>query len=202
MAVSTRTRFEVFKRDDFTCQYCGRKPPEALLHCDHVVPSSAGGSDDPTNLITACSECNLGKAAVPLQEHQRPGVSAGAIAELEERLAQAKAYAEFVQGKRATGNELLDMVNRAWANAFGARHVESADFTGWEFTDGGSFPREASVRGILRRLPLEYVLEAVDITEERWHEASYRATKYFYGVCWRMIRERSGEPSEGSPADG
>jgi 5-methylcytosine-specific restriction endonuclease McrA len=38
LAVSVRTRFEVFKRDDFTCQYCGRKSPDVVLEADHIVP--------------------------------------------------------------------------------------------------------------------------------------------------------------------
>lgn len=66
--LSVRTRFEVFKRDDFTCQYCGRRSPEAVLQVDHISPSAGGGSDDPINLITACWECNSGKAAIPLNE--------------------------------------------------------------------------------------------------------------------------------------
>jgi hypothetical protein len=200
MSVSTRTRFEVFKRDRFTCQYCGRKPPEALLHLDHIVATANGGSDDPTNLVTSCSECNLGKSDVPLDATQRPGVSADAIAELEERVAQAKAYAEFTQEKRQVELNVVAIINDAWAKAFGAGRIDTDDFHGWEFTDGGSFPRDASIKTILRRLPLEFVLEAVDVTEGRWHEASDRACRYFYGVCWRMIRER-GDASEATPPD-
>jgi excisionase family DNA binding protein len=65
-SLSSRRRFEVLKRDGFTCQYCGACPPTAVLHVDHIVPVSRGGENSLTNLITACSECNLGKAAVPL----------------------------------------------------------------------------------------------------------------------------------------
>lgn len=68
MAVSVRLRFEVFKRDDYTCRYCGRRSPEVVLEVDHIVPVSAGGSDDEMNLATSCWDCNRGKAAVPLAE--------------------------------------------------------------------------------------------------------------------------------------
>lgn len=67
MAVSTRTRFEVFKRDDFTCRYCGRKTPDVVLEVDHIVPQCDGGGDDPMNMATSCWECNRGKAGNPLQ---------------------------------------------------------------------------------------------------------------------------------------
>src|SRR5262245_45542433 len=66
MAVTVRTRFEVFKRDEFTCQYCGRKSPEVVLEVDHIIPVSDGGTDDPINLWTSCWDCNRGKADVPL----------------------------------------------------------------------------------------------------------------------------------------
>lgn len=66
--LSVRTRFEVFKRDNFTCRYCGRTTPEVVLEIDHVVPVAEGGSNDPINLVTACWDCNSGKSNVPLNE--------------------------------------------------------------------------------------------------------------------------------------
>lgn len=55
-------RFDVFARDNYTCQYCGRKAPDVVLHVDHRVPVSKGGTDEPANLLTACADCNQGKA--------------------------------------------------------------------------------------------------------------------------------------------
>jgi len=66
-SLSPRTRFEVFKRDEFTCRYCGRTTPEVVLEVDHIIPRCEGGSNDPINLTTACWECNRGKAGNPLQ---------------------------------------------------------------------------------------------------------------------------------------
>ncbi len=60
--LSRRMRFAVLYRDGFTCQYCGRKPPEVTLHVDHRNPFSLGGEHSMENLLTACSECNLGKS--------------------------------------------------------------------------------------------------------------------------------------------
>lgn len=56
-------RFDVFRRDNFACVYCGRGSPDVTLHCDHKVAHSKGGSDDQSNLVTACSDCNYGKSA-------------------------------------------------------------------------------------------------------------------------------------------
>lgn len=63
MALSKRVRFSVLERDRFSCQYCGARPPDTILHVDHIHPRSKGGSDDPSNLITACWACNMGKHA-------------------------------------------------------------------------------------------------------------------------------------------
>ena len=60
-SIPVTLRFEILRRDNFTCGYCGRRPPDAVLHVDHVVPWSKGGTNDPANLRTACQDCNLGK---------------------------------------------------------------------------------------------------------------------------------------------
>ena len=61
-------RFEILKRDEFTCQYCGKKAPEVKLQVDHITPLSKGGKTDKDNLITSCSECNKGKGNIGLDE--------------------------------------------------------------------------------------------------------------------------------------
>jgi hypothetical protein len=62
--VSARMRHEIFERDGFKCLDCGNSPANgALLEVDHTIPISKGGSNDPSNLRTLCSDCNRGKAA-------------------------------------------------------------------------------------------------------------------------------------------
>lgn len=57
-------RFGILYRDGFSCRYCGGRPPRKELRVDHIVPIDAGGAlTDPENLITACNDCNAGKAA-------------------------------------------------------------------------------------------------------------------------------------------
>ena len=63
MAVTKRVRFEVLRRDNHTCRYCGASAPDATLTVDHVTPVALGGSDDPSNLVAACKDCNAGKAS-------------------------------------------------------------------------------------------------------------------------------------------
>lgn len=57
------TRLAIYHRDGFTCVYCGRAS-EVLgvgLTLDHVLPCELGGTNDPTNLVTACLSCNSAK---------------------------------------------------------------------------------------------------------------------------------------------
>ena len=62
------TRFNVFLRDRFDCQYCGEGFPVHELTFDHVVPRSRGGRTNWENVVTACSVCNLRKANKSVQE--------------------------------------------------------------------------------------------------------------------------------------
>ncbi|WP_291295089.1 HNH endonuclease [Elioraea sp.] len=57
------TRFNVFLRDRFECQYCGDGFPTQELTFDHVMPRSKGGRTTWENVVTACSCCNLRKGS-------------------------------------------------------------------------------------------------------------------------------------------
>ncbi len=64
----TFSRRNVFKRDRFTCQYCGCQPGSEELTIDHVVPRSQFGETSWENCVLACVECNSRKAArTPVQ---------------------------------------------------------------------------------------------------------------------------------------
>ena len=59
--IESRLRHEVFKRDNFICVECGKSKEETILHCDHIIPVSQGGTDELDNLQTLCQACNLAK---------------------------------------------------------------------------------------------------------------------------------------------
>src|SRR5690349_23456362 len=63
MAVSKRLRYEILRRDNHACRYCGAAAPDAKLNVDHVIPQALGGKDKPENLVTACADCNAGKTS-------------------------------------------------------------------------------------------------------------------------------------------
>jgi hypothetical protein len=76
MSVGKGLRWKVLQRDNFTCQYCGRKAPNVVLHVDHRKPTSEGGKSNIENLVTSCESCNTGKCA-QLLETLASGVSLG-----------------------------------------------------------------------------------------------------------------------------
>ena len=64
--VTAKIRFTVLCRDGFRCRYCGATPTEVTLHVDHMKSRADGGSDDLSNLVTACADCNLGKGSTSI----------------------------------------------------------------------------------------------------------------------------------------
>lgn len=87
-AVSKKLRFEVFKRDSFTCQYCGKKAPDVVLHIEHITPVSKGGKNTMMNLVTSCVECNLGKGARELSDSSALTVGRRQAEDLQQRREQ------------------------------------------------------------------------------------------------------------------
>lgn len=112
MAVSKRTRFEVLKRDNHTCRYCGGTAPDAILTVDHVTPVALGGSDDPSNLVAACRDCNFGKGST--------SPDAALVAEVGEDdmrwAAAVKRAADDMVAQRQTDDDRLDWFLSSWRN--------------------------------------------------------------------------------------
>lgn len=183
-AVSTRTRFEVFKRDRFTCQYCGRTPPLVVLHIDHINPVSAGGGHDEGNLVTSCKDCNLGKSNVPLSEAPLPLQQQ--MAERLEKAEQLAAYNEFLMDERALVDDYIRQIGCHWNNLAGYPKDR------YTFAE----ERSRSTRTFLKSLPAAEILDAVDIAFSRRpvyrKGEDYGTWKYFCGVCWKKIRDANG----------
>ena len=62
--IKDTTRYSVLERAGFKCQCCGIKPlknNDVILHIDHIIPYSLGGSDDIDNLQVLCNKCNISK---------------------------------------------------------------------------------------------------------------------------------------------
>jgi hypothetical protein len=171
-ALTKRVRFDVFKRDVFVCQYCGATPPSAILHADHVIAVAEGGGNEYDNLITACSDCNLGKGARALSSLPTP--LRDRAAELAEREEQLRAYDALLAEKRQLLLRNVQVVS----------DIYEARFYMWKLSDSSRL----SIRRFLEKLPLAEVADAMEIACSR--VGSGAVFNYFCGICWSKIRER------------
>lgn len=169
--VSTRTRFEVFKRDAFTCQYCGGKPPAVVLHVDHVIPVAGGGGNEIDNLVTSCKDCNLGKSDVPLTD-RRPAPSADTILDMREAREQLEAYQHYLLEERKQREVYAEHVASEIRSRFSCRLADR------HLLDISQF---------LKHLPFAELLDALDVVERRGLGGT-SAWQYFCGVCWTKIK--------------
>jgi hypothetical protein len=62
--IGKKKRFKVLRACGFRCRYCGCSSTEVRLGIDHVVPVIRGGTDDESNLVAACFDCNIGKGVL------------------------------------------------------------------------------------------------------------------------------------------
>ena len=104
--LSKSVRFEVFKRDSFKCQYCGKSAPDVVLEVDHIIPVSKGGDNDISNLITACFDCNRGKRDKKLTDKQSAKLQKEELDKLNARREQLEMIAKWRK-------ELLNLTNDA-----------------------------------------------------------------------------------------
>lgn len=178
MAVSKRLRFEVLRRDNHACRYCGAAAPDVKLTVDHVMPTALGGSDDPTNLVTACSGCNSGKSATAPDSPIVADVEADAL-----RWAAAMARAaEFQQQADREFNGIALDVRMQWDE--------------WRTTDDGGFiPRPGDWQSSLRQLnnaglSEDDLLDMIGIAMNARGVAVENTWRYYCGVGWRRLENR------------
>jgi 5-methylcytosine-specific restriction endonuclease McrA len=62
------SRFNIYARDNNTCQYCGRRLPRTELNLDHVIPRSRGGTSTWENVVCSCHSCNRRKGGQTPEE--------------------------------------------------------------------------------------------------------------------------------------
>ena len=113
--ISKKTRFEIFKRDSFTCQYCGKKSPDTILNVDHITPVVEGGTNAMTNLITSCFECNSGKGKVQIGDHTVIEKQRVQLEELQARREQIEMMMEWHNELSSITENSIDFLETVWA---------------------------------------------------------------------------------------
>lgn len=154
MALRKKTRFEVFKRDSFTCQYCGVKAPDVVLELDHIEPKKESGSDDITNLITSCFDCNRGKGARTLSDNTVVEKKHAQATELQERRNQIAMMAEWHMSLVDVVDDEVDAYVVLWNTLSG----------GCTLTDAG---RRGAAR-VIKKFGLGEALSALRIAHDQY----------------------------------
>jgi len=176
IGISKKTRFEVFKRDSFKCQYCGRSSPDVLLHIDHINPVANKGDNSLFNLITSCSDCNLGKGARVLSDDSAITKQKSQLDELNERRLQLQLLMEWRSELASLKLKTLEYAIQHYRELFNCM-----------LTDYG---KDILLHEI-DQFGLSLILEAMDITSLKTNIEPNGRLRYMAGICWNKKREQN-----------
>jgi Restriction endonuclease len=186
MPISKKVRFEVFKRDSFTCQYCGMAAPEVILHVDHIEPKSKGGSHNILNLLTSCSSCNSGKGARKLSDTTVVQKQKAMLDSLQERREQIEMMIQWQRGLEALDNEATTELAEFWQ-----------EMTQFGLNDQG----HRNLKTWLKKFHLAEVMEAMRIASDFYlryekgkdtptQDSVEQAFRALPGICVNRKREK------------
>jgi hypothetical protein len=152
-AISKKIRFEIFKRDNFKCQYCGSSAPDVILHVDHIKPVARGGDNDITNYITACESCNMGKGARQLDDNSMLEKQRKQLEELNERRQQLEMMMKWRKELKSLDNEKLKYAKDHFEKLSNCKLTECGD-------------RE--LEKIIKKYPLDIVMDSIEVSTDKY----------------------------------
>lgn len=152
--VSSKLRFEIFKRDSFKCQYCGESAPNVLLHVDHIKPVREGGTSDISNLITACSTCNIGKGGVPLEEKAAINKRKSQLDEIQSRREQLEMMSEWANELQKIKETAVNKLKNYWEKLTPR----------WSINENGI----NTLRNLYKKYPYAELTQAMDIAANKY----------------------------------
>lgn len=180
-SISTGTRFEILKRDKFTCKYCGRSSPEVTLHVDHIIAPINGGDSSASNLVTACQDCNIGKSDKSLDVF--PEALPSQAESLQEKLLINQKFHNLPANSRTEVHMQFETISNYWSS-WGNKLLEPSQVP----------PLPAfSVKRMIHRLPIPILLECIDITWEKFQSGRIKTPlniyRYFHRTCWKAASD-------------
>lgn len=153
--IPNRTRFEVFKRDSFKCQYCGSSSPEVALQVDHIVPVAKGGTNDLLNLVTSCWECNSGKSDKKLDDNTEIEKQRRMLDELNEKRQQLEMMMEWRNGITNIDDDKLSILIDKWESET-------------DFIFAGNVPAERKMKLLIKRYDFNVILDAIETCSHQY----------------------------------
>ena len=171
--LSKKIRFEVFKRDSFTCQYCGRKAPDTTLQCDHIEPVSKGGENDILNLITSCIECNAGKSDRRLSDNTVVEKQHQQLSDMQERKEQIEMMFKWQEDLLNLDESYINGLASFWEHLV----------PGWSVNDTG---RE-DLRKWYRTFDANEIMESMKIATQYIKYGSEEVSSKSWDIAWGKI---------------
>lgn len=179
--LSKKIRFEVLKRDHFTCQYCGAKSPDVILEVDHIKPVAEGGTNDMFNLITSCRDCNRGKGKRALSDNAELNKQRN---ELDDLAALREQTDMMIEWRRELSKTIESQVN------FIEEYIDG--LTNMAFTDYG----RGRIKKLIREFSFNEVCTAVEIAFDYYWQGDKRtwekAFKKIGGICYNRRKQENG----------
>lgn len=186
-AISNRIRFEIFKRDSFTCHYCSRKAPDVVLNIDHIKPVAKGWDNDILNLVTSCFTCNNGKGDKELDDNSVVVKKRKQLELSQERKEQLAMVMEWQ-------NSLKDIENETICNI--VEYIEqmimpSSVNETWKNT----------IRWWLKKNSLKEVLDGIDTSADKYLRyiddgVTPESVEDFFQKVWGILAMRNKPPIE------
>jgi len=171
-SLTKKVRFEVFKRDNFTCQYCGNKAPETILEIDHIKPISKGGDNGIMNLITSCFACNRGKSDRELKDTSIVEKQRQQIEELNLKRQQLEMMLEsrdvIKNNENMINQKAIDYFNEFWRES--------------ELTKAS----EKKLSKLVKKYGIVDVLETIDKCYEKYFYSENNENENFNNVFYKI----------------
>lgn len=171
-AIGKQMRFEIFKRDGFKCQYCGRSAPDVLLEIDHIIPVAEGGDNSSMNLVTSCQDCNRGKGKRKLSDKATISKQKAELENLNQRREQLEMMAEWRKELRAFKSSLTTEAIEEIKRVSGMDYFDQSLTTKLE-----CWIDEFGIDTVMEAIPISYAKYFHAYSYHgvsRWREAFYK----------------------------
>jgi len=180
IGLSKKLRFEVFKRDSFRCQYCGKSAPDAILECDHIIPVAEGGQNELLNLVTACVDCNRGKGKTLLADKSTVAKQKAQLDEMQKQREQLEMLLQWKEELASMASQQVDAIDNLIMR-----------WSGFQMSNVG----RNGIEALLRRFGFEEVFTATQISLEKYFNGSQQSMNYAHskigGICYNRKHGRT-----------
>lgn len=189
--ISKKVRFEVFKRDSFQCQYCGRSAPDVILEVDHIEPCKEGGESELVNFVTSCMDCNRGKGARRISDQSELAKQKKQLNELNERRLQLEMMMKWRRDLAGLEDQKVAFVVATLEKSWQCKANEGT---------------KGEIRKWIKKFTLDRILDAIDRSGTQYlqesnngytQESLAKAFTYIPKICsWQAYIESNPHLAE------